>query len=348
MRLEENWSHSFNVLRQSVREENFALVDSGVLFIGINLVGGSVHDANEWAQRMTDDANWVNENFNNFGSQVTSAVVFGHAFPDPSGGDRQQFGQDFVTAAQNFGKPILYMMGDEHSWVLDQPYNDAPNVTRVTVDQGVPSVRVSISDDPVNPFAFDQSPLMVQSTASPQPGAEPLDAAQLAPIVDEAILRLSQSVSPAAANSLADFNIEIVDLPGSMLGRALANVIQIDTDAAGFGWFVDATPFDDVEFKYDAATYQFVAPAGSPASERVDLLTVVLHEMGHVLDFEHTDSHSLMDAELPLGTRRLPGDPSEPLSAEKPAVDLTAWNVDALFQRFGGRNDAVQNRWRKW
>ena len=97
------------------------------------------------------------------------------------------------------------------------------------------------------------------------------------------------------------------------------------------------------EFTYDAATHQFVAATGSPASERVDLLTVVMHELGHVLGFEHTDSHGLMNAELPLGTRRLPSDPSEPLSAEKLAVDLTAWNVDALFQRFGGRNDAVRN-----
>ena len=48
MRLEENWSHIFTVLRQSVREENFAFVHSGALFIGLNLVGGSVHDSSEW------------------------------------------------------------------------------------------------------------------------------------------------------------------------------------------------------------------------------------------------------------------------------------------------------------
>ncbi len=125
MRLEEHWSHSLNVLRQPVREENFAFVHSGVLFIGINLVGGSVHDSSEWSQRMTDDANWVNQNFNTFGNQVTSAVVFGHAYPNPNTGPRQPFGQNFVAAAQNLGKPILYMMGDEHSWVLDHPFSGA-------------------------------------------------------------------------------------------------------------------------------------------------------------------------------------------------------------------------------
>ncbi len=158
LRLDEHWSYSFTVYRQSVREENFAFVHSGVLFIGINLVGGSVHDEDEWSQRMTDDANWVNENLNNFGSQVTSMVMFGHAFPDPTGDDRQQFGQDFVEAAQAFGKPILYMMGDEHDWTLDNPYSDAPNVTRVVVDQGVPSVRVTVTHDPANPFTFDRTP----------------------------------------------------------------------------------------------------------------------------------------------------------------------------------------------
>ena len=154
MRLEEYWSQSFNVMRQSTREENFAFVHEGVLFIGINLVGGTMHDANEWSQRMTDNANWVNENFTNFGNQVTSALVFAHAFPNPAGGDRQQFGQDFVAMAQDFEKPILYMMGDQHGWVLDRPFAAAPNVTRVVVDQGVPSIRVTVSNHPTDPFSF--------------------------------------------------------------------------------------------------------------------------------------------------------------------------------------------------
>jgi len=202
MRLDENWFYDFTVLRQAVREENFAFVHSGVLFVGINLVGGAVHDADEWAQRMEDDANWVNENFSNFGSQVTSAVVFGHAFPDPNGGDRQQFAQEFVTTAADFAKPVLYIQGDLHVWNLDHPYDAAPNVTRVVVNRGVPSVRVTITHNPWNPFLFDQSPLMVESTASPQPGAEPLDAGQLAPIVDEAIVRLSHSLGSDAAHDV--------------------------------------------------------------------------------------------------------------------------------------------------
>jgi hypothetical protein len=327
MGLEQNWSPSFTVLRQSARQENFAFVHSGVLFMGFNLVGGSVPNS---SQVMTDNVNWLNENFNNFGSQVNNALVFGHAFPD---GDRQEFGDAFETVAQNFGKPILYMMGDDHSWVLDNPFSGAPNVTRVTLDQGVPSVRVTISNHPTEPFTFDQSPLMLQSNVSPPPGAASIDTGQLAPIVDEAISLLSQVAGPEVANDLAGLDIQVVDLPGSMLGRALPGAIQIDVDAAGFGWFVDATPSDNSEFVYDIASDQFVSALGGSASERVDLLTVVLHELGHLLGSEHTDSNSWMDSSLPLGTRRLPNQPES-------SLELTVQNVDRFYQLFDSLDDA--------
>ena len=51
------------------------------------------------------------------------------------------------------------------------------------------------------------------------------------------------------------------------------------------------------------------APAGSPAAGHEDLLTTVLHEMGHLAGqadvANATTGSNLMDAVLPLGTRRL-------------------------------------------
>src|SRR5205814_360364 len=101
-------------------------------------------------------------------------------------------------------------------------------------------------------------------------------------------------------------------------------VIYLDADAAGHGWFLDPTPRGDSEF----------APgrAHSPAAGRVDLLTVLAHEMGHVLGLG--DDHaadpvtgSVMAAALPVGVRRTHRDgllPEAPPTGRTPHVPEAA------------------------
>lgn len=47
------------------------------------------------------------------------------------------------------------------------------------------------------------------------------------------------------ARRLNTTEIRVADLLGSYIGLAASNVIWIDQDAAGYGWFVDASPEDD-------------------------------------------------------------------------------------------------------
>jgi len=106
------------------------------------------------------------------------------------------------------------------------------------------------------------------------------------------------------------FSFRIVDFSDLTLGRVLEDTILIAADAAGYGWFVDTTPYDDVEFSRLNEEGELVADSASDAYGDMDLLTVVMHELGHVLGLEDLDpdTHDLMSETLDAGVRQLADD----------------------------------------
>lgn len=154
MRFDRRWQHRLPVFRQLEHEENFSFVKGNVLFVGVNVVGGRIHDAAEWKQRHAETLDWVRRNLKRSGETVSSMVIFGHAKPAAKHDD---FFGPFNEDAKKFNKPILYLHGDGHRWIYDRPFA-AKNILRVQVDQGgiAPPLQVIVTDDATNPFQFDR------------------------------------------------------------------------------------------------------------------------------------------------------------------------------------------------
>ena len=148
-----------------------------------------------------------------------------------------------------------------------------------------------------------------------------LDAA--AGVVD--LGRAAWSAADVTANArLAGVEVIVTDLPGKVLGLAseVSKTIWLDTNAAGHGWNISPH-------------------WGRPAADAVHLLSVISHELGHVLGLPDLDptthAGNVMASRLMTGERRLP--------LEADALSLTALQISPGC---GGRIDTTGGRVVRW
>jgi uncharacterized repeat protein (TIGR01451 family) len=96
-------------------------------------------------------------------------------------------------------------------------------------------------------------------------------------------------VDPATMSNLDNVHFRIGNLPGAELGYEVPGTIWIDQNAAGWGWAING-------------------------GSGMDLATVVSHEIGHALGFEHSTT-GVMEDVLAAGQQRLPEALPDPVAA---------------------------------
>ncbi len=115
-------------------------------------------------------------------------------------------------------------------------------------------------------------------------------------------------LTPEQSAALSAIEYELRDLGGLTVAFAEGNKIVVDDNAGGLDWFLDTTPGDDAEF--EATSDSRLTGVRDGANADVDLLTVLMHEQGHILGLSDRylagSENDLMYGGAEEGVRRLP------------------------------------------
>lgn len=136
---ENNWNHTFSVVRQPGYEENFYFIKKRSLVFGLNIVGGRVHNETEWETRLRSEYNWVREvmllNLVDMKSS-DGVIIMAHAHPSE---DHHEFFNAFRVFLRDELKnefPVLYLHGDGHDFLYTPSYHNQSNFLRIQHEGG--------------------------------------------------------------------------------------------------------------------------------------------------------------------------------------------------------------------
>lgn len=144
------WKHDLQVKQMPGRPESFTFVNRGTLFIGLNLVGSPVVDWTEWNNRTRTQLDWTLELIEQGRSgdmAIGAIVIFAHANLD---GKHRLFVDPLVAYVRDVLQdriPIMYIGGDNHSWLYEPGYKGLSSFLRARKTGGTnePPLRIVVN-----------------------------------------------------------------------------------------------------------------------------------------------------------------------------------------------------------
>jgi Ca2+-binding RTX toxin-like protein len=245
---------------------------------------------------------------------AADAVVLGHVSPNSG-----------LTIDASFAKTInagpdytltLRLKGTSASLSLGGQVVGGFVFNGVTVDgdfgllasQGTTSFDSAAVKTSDRAFYVPGAAMLAAAPAATQAG-QTLTQSELDSIASVAISQWTSALGEGDTRlaALGDARFAVADLAANGLGHIEGSTILVDADAAGHGWFVDVSPAQSSEFRVRLEHSILAAVPGSEAYGAMDLVTVVTHELGHLLGFDHGDAGAIpvMREELDAGLRYL-------------------------------------------
>jgi hypothetical protein len=159
--------------------------------------------------------------------------------------------------------------------------------------------------------ANDNSLRSTWGKAATKDSVQQLTQEELNWMVQAALQRWQQtSISAEDMAKLSAVTFEVADLGDDRLSSASSNRVRIDQTAAGYGWFYDQSPLEDSEFDVPVPDRELQTTELSPAHGKIDLLTVLMRELGAVYlsgkNRVPRNLRPLMNSTLSPAVRRMP------------------------------------------
>jgi Ca2+-binding RTX toxin-like protein len=215
--------------------------------------------------------------------------AFLYALSQSEGADQTlaaQYGSDPTRNGEPFGELGLVTS-------QDAAWGDQKGGSRDPQPGNTGGAKVDLQNNPGtagNKPIYETAPAAAPAAAAAVTGL--LTQAQLDPVVAQAKALWVQALGAGDSHLavLNDVQVQVGNLPDQRLGVTLGHLVLIDSNAAGYGWFVSGTTAD-------------LAHSG-----RMDLLSVVAHELGNAMGFaeDAAATDKVTSPLLAVGTRHLP------------------------------------------